>query len=288
MAAAKRICITGAGGMLGGELLRLTPPAHTHGLTRADLDVADPAKVESVLSEIRPDIVINAAAYTKVDDCETNRDWAEAVNTQGPRHLAQTCAAINARLIHVSTDYVFNGQCDRPWQPDDPIDPINVYGQTKAAGESAIRDILTNHVIVRASWVFSDLGQNFVKTMLKLASERDELTVVTDQVGSPTYAYDLAEALLALIDTDVTGTLHFANAGQCSWFEFAQEIMRRAGKSTTVTPTDSSAFPRPAARPTWSVLDTQDYVRVTARPPRPWQDALAQCLRIILQKPSAL
>jgi dTDP-4-dehydrorhamnose reductase len=274
--AERRICIIGAKGMLGRQLVRACPGAATFDLPEFDITNSD--HVNTILSEHAPEILINAAAYTNVDGCETEFELAHAVNAQGVANLATACRAIQARMLHVSTDYVFNGRGNRPYQPDDAIDPINQYGVSKAAGEARLRKILPNHAIVRTSWLFSVFGQNFVKTILKLGSERDVIRVVTDQVGCPTHARELAEVLLALAATSHVGTYHFCNAGHCSRYEFASEIVRQAGLATRVEPTTSEEFERPAARPAYSMLETSALTQVIGVTPRSWQDALAECL----------
>jgi len=270
------IVIVGAKGMLGRELVCACPEASA--LDLPDWDMTNADHVNSTLSQIKPDIVINAAAYTDVDGCETETDAARAVNVDGVAKLASTCRDIGCRMVHVSTDYVFDGTNDRPYLPDDPIRPINQYGQTKAEGEARLREILPDPVIVRTSWLFGTFGRNFVKTVLKLASERDVIRVVTDQVGSPTYARDLAAALLALAESTHVGTYHFCNAGHCSWYEFACRIIQLASLQTRIEPTTSAEFPRPAPRPPYSLLDTTTLAQALGTTPRPWEEALAECL----------
>lgn len=270
------IVIVGAQGMLGRELVCACPEASA--LDLPDWDVTNAEHVNNTLSRIKPDIVINAAAYTDVDGCETETDAARAVNVDGVANLASTCRDIGCRMVHVSTDYVFDGTSDRPYLPDDPVCPINQYGQTKAEGEAKLREILPDSVIVRTSWLFGTSGRNFVKTILKLANEREVIRVVTDQVGSPTYARDLAAALLALAEGTHVGTYHFCNAGHCSWYEFACQIAQLASLQTRIEPTTSAEFPRPAPRPPYSVLDTTTLTQALGTTPRPWEEALAECL----------
>jgi dTDP-4-dehydrorhamnose reductase len=274
--AEQSICIIGAKGMLGQELVRACPNAGAYDLP--ELDITNSDHVNTILSDVAPEIVINVAAYTDVDGCETETELAHAVNAEGVANLATACRVIGTRMLHVSTDYVFDGTSDRPYRPEDPVHPINEYGRSKAAGEARLREILPDHAIVRTSWLFGTFGQNFVKTILKLASERDVIRVVTDQIGAPTHARDLAKTLLTLAVTSHIGTYHFRNAGQCSWYEFAGEIVRLAGLKMRVEPTTSQEFVRPAARPAYSILDITTLTEVVGAAPRKWQDALAECL----------
>ncbi|HOA75810.1 MAG TPA: dTDP-4-dehydrorhamnose reductase [Phycisphaerae bacterium] len=244
-----------------------------------ELDITRRDDVLRVIGEIRPALVINAAAYTDVDGCESHEAEAAAVNANGPAHLAEACREYNSRLVHVSTDYVFDGKGTAPYPPEYPVSPQSAYGRTKAAGESEIRRILPNgHAIVRTSWLFGVHGKNFVKTIRKLASERSELRVVTDQVGCPTNARDLAAALIVLGLGGTTGTHHFCNAGVCSWNEFATEIVRRSGANCRVLPQTTAELNRPAARPAYSALSTASLTAETGIVPRHWTDALADCL----------
>lgn len=278
----ERICIVGAGGMLGTELVRLCgefePPVRFHALRAADMDITDGEAVGDVLTMLRPTLVLNAAAYTNVDGCESASETAMRVNGDGPGHLARACKSVGCRLVHVSSDYVFDGRKGTPYLPDDPVCPASAYGRSKAEGDRQIREILENHIIVRTSWLYAAHGSNFVRTMLRLAGERDELRVVDDQFGSPTFARDLAEALLLLGRTAPAGTHHFCNTGICSWNGFAAEIMRQAGITIPVKPMSSTELNRPAQRPAYSVLDTGRLTAQTGLKPRAWRDALRDCL----------
>lgn len=244
-----------------------------------DLDIADRQAVLETLGDLKPTLVINAAGYTDVDGCERHEELATRVNADGPAHLAEACGRIDCRLVHVSTDYVFDGTATRPYRPDDAVRPGSAYGRTKAAGEAAVRRHLPDrHLIVRTSWMFSAFGKNFVNTIRRLASQRDELRVVTDQVGCPTYARDLAAALLIAGRAGTTGTHHFCNAGACSWNDFAAAIVRLAGADCRVLPTTAAELNRPAPRPAYSVLSTADFTRETGVQPRDWRTALASCI----------
>ncbi|WP_375485141.1 dTDP-4-dehydrorhamnose reductase [uncultured Jatrophihabitans sp.] len=276
--------MSGAGGQLATHVTEQLSAAGDDvlALDRSALDITDAAAVVAALDDHRPDVVVNAAAYTAVDAAEEHEHLAAQVNEVGPRVLAEALAshdgARTARLLHVSTDYVFDGRATRPYEPDDPTGPQGAYGRTKLAGELAVRAALPDRAcVVRTAWVFGGPGANFVDTMLRLERERETVDVVADQIGSPTYAGDLAAGLIALGRSDVAGgTLHFANAGQASWFDFAREVFRQTGADPDrVRPTDSAAFARPAARPAWSVLSTAAWVAAGLGQPRPWQDALA-------------
>jgi dTDP-4-dehydrorhamnose reductase len=220
-----------------------------------------------------------SAAYTDVDGCESNRELAAAVNTQGPINVAEAAKQIGAKLIFVSTDYVFNGKKTSPYEANDPRDPINIYGKTKADAEVGILNVLPDACIVRTSWLFGPWGKCFPDTILKFAATRPELDVVDDQRGSPTYTFDLAEAIMKLCYADATGIVHCTNAGVCSWFEFATEVVRLACAKTTVRPTTSEKFVRPAARPSYSVLSDHS-LRKYGITMRSWQETLPDYLRL--------
>lgn len=270
-----RVCILGAGGMLGSDLLAVLGSDSVVGLTRAEADVTDAPALRATLERIRPEALVNCAAYTKVDDCETQREHAFAVNGTGAGNVAAACAAVGARLVHVSTDYVFDGTATVPIPEDAPPHPIGVYGESKLAGERAVQEHLPDALIVRTAWLYGRGGPNFVDTMLRLAAERDTLTVVNDQRGAPTSTRDLAQAIAALLQHDVTGPLHVTNSGDCTWFEFARFIFAHAGLShVEVRPTTTTEFGRPAPRPAYSVLDCSRYVSVAGTPLRSWQEAL--------------
>ena len=276
--------ITGAGGQLATHALEQLTEAGDDvvALDEHQFDITDADSVTATVAEHRPDVLLNAAAYTAVDAAEEHEDVAARVNELGPRLLAEALAALgHGRLLHVSTDYVFAGDAAAPYEIDDPVDPQNAYGRTKLAGERAVRAALPDRShIVRTAWVYGGPSANFVDTMLRLERERDTVSVVTDEVGSPTYVADLATGLIALGRADVpAGTLHFANSGQASRFDFAREIFRLAGADPgRVRPTDSSSFVTVAQRPAWSVLSTAAWVRAGLAKPRRWQDALADKL----------
>ena len=273
------LVIIGTDGMLGREVAtaceRRNLGARTFGGPH-ELDITDTSQVHSVLSEAPCSVVINAAGYTDVDGAESEPELADQVNRVGPANLARACHDIGAVLVHYSTDYVFDGRADRPYRTDDPPHPINAYGRSKLAGE---REVVagSRHLLIRTSWLFAPHGRNFVRTILDRAARRGELTVVEDQVGRPTYAADLAEATLDLLQRGVEGTVHAANGDQCSWFELAAAIVQLAGLPCTVRPCPTSDMPRPAPRPAYSVLDLSSSTAVIGEP-RSWRDALARCL----------
>lgn len=243
---------------------------------RADLDVTDEDTVRRLLAEQRPKAVVNCAAYTDVDGAESDRATALAVNGAGAGNVAAAAAEVGARIVHVSTDYVFDGAKREPWVESDPVGPLGAYGQTKLAGEREVAAANEQHAIVRTAWLFGAGGRNFVDTMLALGAERDEVSVVTDQVGCPTWTGHLAEALVDLAERPgENGIHHIAGAGSCSWNELALEVFDRAGIDCRVLPTTSDAFPRPAPRPAYSVLGSERSDPLTL--PR-WQEGVAAYL----------
>lgn len=281
-----RLLIAGAGGMTGGELTR-----QAHGtkwdlvaLTRNDLDITDVGAVNAAVSSAKPDVVINAAAYTTVDDAEFNPEVAAMVNRDGAAYLAKAAASARAAVIHISTDYVFDGRASRPYVPDDETNPLSVYGETKLAGENRVRECNANHIIVRTSWVYHHSGSNFLRTMIRLGSEQRELRVVDDQSGGPTSAADLAFALLAAAnaaarDTGSCGTFHFSNAGVTTWYGFAKAIFEeKGGEMPAITPIATSDYPTAATRPRYSVLDTNSFSDTFGVRPRHWRDALRSAM----------
>jgi len=230
-----------------------------------------------VVARERPDWIVNCAAYTQVDRAEAEPEIAQRVNAAGAANLARAARITGARLLHMSTDYVFDGRAARPYREDDPVGPLNVYGRTKLAGEQAVRDIMPDaHLIVRTQWLFGPGGANFVATIVRLARERSELKVVNDQHGRPTYAPDLAAALWKLVACGARGTVHCANEGAATWFELATAAVAAAGLRTAVVPCSTGDMPRPARRPPYSVLDCTRYEGIAGSPLRPWQLALKQ------------
>ena len=275
-----RYLVTGAGGQLGSHLAAQLPGNDVVALTRAELDITSATAVDAAVRSARPDVVLNAAAYTAVDAAETDEDAAYAVNAAGPAVLAAALAEHGGRLIHMSTDYVFDGTADRPYEPTDPTGPRTAYGRTKLAGETAALAALPTSCVVRSAWIYGGPGTNFVDTMIKLEQTRDTVDVVADQVGSPTWVGDLATGLVALADSPVTGrVLHYANGGTASWFDLAQAVFSGVGADPQrVRPVTSAEFVRPAPRPAWSVLSTAAWRRCGLPHPRDWRAALAACL----------
>ena len=270
--------MTGAGGMLGSAVVEraLVLGHDVHGATHAQLDVTDAGAVQRVLHEICPAAVVHCAAYTDVDGAESAWSLAEAVNARGAGNVAAAAQEVGARIVHLSTDYVFDGFKREPWVESDPVGPLGVYGDTKLAGEELVAATNPAHVIVRTAWLFGAGGRNFVDTMLALGARRDEVSVVTDQVGCPTWTGHLAGALVELAERpQETGIHHIAGAGQCSWNEFALEIFERAGIECRVLPATSAQFARPARRPAYSVLGSERPEPVLLPP---WGQGLAEYL----------
>jgi dTDP-4-dehydrorhamnose reductase len=272
------ILVVGAKGMLGQDLLKVLP-GEVRGVDIDEIDITSPESVRKVLLTLKPQVVINSAAFTDVDGCETKRDMAMAVNGTGVRHLAEVSVQIGARLVQLSTDYVFDGNKQSPWFEDDPTGPLSIYGASKLAGEENAR-INPDHLVVRTQWLYGLHGKNFVETMLRLATEKQELAVVDDQIGSPTWTMDLSRAIRALLEKGCRGTYHAANAGICSWNEFARAIFAEAGLSVSVNPMSTAELGRPAPRPLYSVLDCSKLTRDAGFQPQPWREALRQYLEL--------
>ena len=272
-----RVTIFGATGLLGKALMREWQEDEVTGLGSRDADIRSEEQVRRAILQHRPDWVVLAAAYTDVDGCETNRDFAFEVNCKGAGNVVHAATQAGARVIFLSTDYVFDGTKNRPYEIDHPIAPQSVYGQTKAAAEIEIRKILPEACILRTSWVFGVGGKCFPETILTLASRREELDVVDDQRGCPTYTMDLARVIIQLCRKGATGTVHATNRGECTWFEFAREIVASARLKTHVRPTTSDQFVRPAKRPAYSVLSSASLQGYGITVPT-WQDALQRYL----------
>ena len=279
-----KVLITGASGMTGSELGRQSRRKgwEVTTLTHSDLDVAELPAVEDAVGRAHPDVIFNAAAFTRVDAAEDAAEEAMAVNGTGAGNVAVTARANDALMIHISTDYVFDGKSPLPYKPGDVVGPINVYGESKLAGEIAVRDECPNHVIVRTSWVYSHDGKNFVRTMLDAAEKGNPLRVVNDQQGCPTSSADLAAALIEAAEialkNGVTGTFHFCNAGATTWYDFAHEIFRVRGIDANLTAISSAEFEARAKRPRSSVLDCGSFISTFGVEPRPWRAALAETM----------
>jgi dTDP-4-dehydrorhamnose reductase len=271
---AMRLLVTGAAGMLGTDVVAAAATGHdVVALARADLDIADPHAVRAAVRDVNPDAVINCAAWTDVDGAEADEARATLVNGDGAGHVAAAAAEAGAHVVHVSTDYVFGGDATEPYREDAPTGPIGAYGRSKLAGELAVENAApASHAIVRTAWVFGPHGKNFVDTMLRLGGERDEVTVVDDQLGCPTYTGHLAAALVAIAAARTHGVLHVAGGGACTWWDLAVATFERAGLAVTVHRGSSADLGRPAPRPAYSVLRS---TRSDAPALPPWQEGLA-------------
>jgi dTDP-4-dehydrorhamnose reductase len=288
----RRVLITGAGGMLGRDLVTVLAgraDVAVTAVTRADLDITDAPAVRAAVGG--QDVVLNAAAWTDVDGAETHEAVATAVNGDGAAHLARACAETGARLVHVSTDYVLAGDASAPYSEDAPTAPVNAYGRSKLAGESAVAKLLPDTgYVVRTSWLYGAHGPNFVSTMLRLAAERDHVDVVDDQRGQPTWSYALAQQLVALAEADgpPAGIYHGTASGETSWYGLAREVFARSGLDPDrVRPTTSARFPRPARRPAYSVLAHGRWARAGLAPMADWQRMLTEALAGDLRQPAA-
>lgn len=292
-----KVFVTGVGGQLGydvvNELLKrghtpigsdILPSVEIKGVEYVSLDITDPAAVNKTVCGLLPDAVIHCAAWTAVDaaEAEENRDKVYSINVEGTRNIANACKEIGAKMTYISTDYVFDGEGEKPWRPDDKnYAPLNYYGKTKLGGELAVSETLNKYFIVRIAWVFGRNGKNFIKTMLDVGKKHDTVRVVNDQIGTPTYTFDLARLLVDMIETDKYGYYHATNEGGfISWYDFATEIFKEAGYSTKVIPTPTAEYGLSAAkRPFNSRLDKSKLIENGFTPLPPWQDALKRYLK---------
>lgn len=282
--APEKLVLLGSSGMLGQELLSACRARGCSPITFADstvLNVTDHDAVREELFAIRPSVIINATGYTNVDQAEAEHDLAAAVNHGAVANLANIARELDATLVHYSTDYVFDGEANLPYAVDATTAPLNMYGRTKLDGERAIVKSGCEYLIIRTSWLYAPHGANFVNTILRLASERESLRVVTDQRGRPTLCADLAQITCRLLDAGARGVMHGTNEGDCSWFEFAEAIVETAGLNCRIEPTVTAEFPRPARRPRFSVLDLTEANDLIGFG-RHWRDALADCIDIVL------
>ena len=290
-----RLLITGANGQLGNSIRKLSEDFEDFDFIytdQADLDITDKQAIIDLLKSEKIDGLINCAAYTAVDKAEEDEELAFLINETGPANLAAACDACKCYLIHISTDYVFSGQAFKPYQISDPIDPASVYGKSKAAGEAAIQSSNANAWIIRTSWLYSEFGNNFVKTMLSLGKSRPELKIVADQIGSPTYAVDLAYSILRLfekvhsghIESVGTKTYHYSNSGAASWFDFTKAIMEVSGLNCSIKPIPSEDYPLPAPRPYYSILNTSDIRRDLQLEIPYWRESLKYCIETLLNQ----
>lgn len=279
-----RILVTGVKGQLGHDVMNeLAKRGHTRiGVDVEEMDITDAKKVNEVIRASEVEAVIHCAAYTAVDAAEDQVELCRKINAEGTENIAKVCKELDIKMMYISTDYVFDGEGTRPWEPDDERHPLNVYGLTKYEGELAVEKHLDKFFTIRIAWVFGVNGKNFIKTMLKLSETHDELNVVDDQIGSPTYTYDLAVLLVDMIETEKYGRYHATNEGLCSWYEFACEIFRQAGRDVKVNPVSSDEFPTKAKRPHNSRMDKSKLTENGFTPLPAWQDALKRYLEIIL------
>lgn len=280
------VLVTGQNGQLGNELKVLSAqyPQYDYVFTDVEeLDISDSEKVNEFFSQYKPAICINAAAYTAVDKAETDKELTLKINAYAVGNLAENCSKMNTKFIHISTDYVFDGTASIPYTEDYPVNPVNFYGESKLKGEEIALKKHPSTVIIRTSWVYSFFGNNFVKTMLRLMKERESINVINDQFGSPTYAADLAEAIMhiAMQPEDKGGIYHFSNEGVISWFDFAVAIEEFAGLSCSVKPVDTSGYPTPAKRPAYSVMNKEKIKSTFDIALKDWKESLQQCLQLL-------
>lgn len=277
------VLVTGVKGQLGFDVVNeLKKRGHTAvGVDIEEMDITEEESVNRVIKEASPDAVIHCAAYTAVDAAEENVELCRRVNALGTEYIARVCKELDIKMMYLSTDYVFNGQGTRPWEPDDEREPLNVYGQTKYEGELAIEKYLTKYFTIRIAWVFGVNGKNFIKTMLNLGKTHDTVSVVNDQIGSPTYTYDLARLMVDMVETERYGRYHATNEGLCSWYEFACEIFKQVGMDVTVLPVSSDQFPSKAVRPKNSRMKKDKLAENGFTLLPSWQDALSRYLKAI-------
>lgn len=277
-----KVLVTGIGGQLGHDVVRELEQRGQDvvGVGREEMDITDAEKVGEVIRACAPDAVIHCSAYTAVDRAEDEADQCRKVNVDGAKNIAEVCAELDCKMIYISTDFVFSGEGERPWETDDAAGPISVYGRTKYEGETEVKSRLDKFFIVRISWVFGKNGNNFVKTMLRIGKENGAVKVVDDQIGSPTYTRDMAVLLADMVQTEKYGVYHASNEGFCSWYEFAKEIFRLAGMDeVSVTPITSDQFPAKAKRPFNSRMSKEKLVKEGFNKLPSWQDALKRYLQ---------
>lgn len=278
-----KILVTGVRGQLGYDVVQ---EGESRGLdmfgTDVDnMDITNAGQVKQVIEAYKPDAVIHCAAYTAVDAAEDNQELCRKINVDGTRNIAEVCRDLDIPMMYFSTDYIFDGQGENFWKEDDPKKPLNVYGQTKYEGELAVQKLVKKHFILRISWVFGVNGNNFIKTMLRVGPQRGEVGVVADQIGSPTYTYDLAKLAIDMIQTDKYGAYHVTNEGICSWYEFACEIFKQAGLDVKVNPLTTAEYPAKAARPSNSRMSKDKLINAGFKMLPSWQDALERYLKIL-------
>ncbi|AGB42121.1 dTDP-4-dehydrorhamnose reductase [Halobacteroides halobius DSM 5150] len=274
-----KILITGGKGQLGLDLKKLLDKEHeVYAWDIDELDITQGEEVINKIAGLNPEIIIHAAAYTDVDGCEENMNLAYQVNAYGTRNVAVACQECNARLVYISTDFVFDGTKDKPYIEFDQANPLNIYGESKLAGEEFVKNLLNRYYIVRTAWLYGEDGNNFIKTMLELAKKKESLDVVNDQVGSPTYTRDLSQAIQELITTDLYGIYHVSNSGESSWYQFARKIFEYTETEIEVNPVTSQEFTRLATRPKYSVMQNYSLEQGLDYKMRNWEEALKDYL----------
>lgn len=276
-----KVLVTGVKGQLGYDVVNeLTKRGHIAiGTDIEEMDITNAQCVSKVIKENTPDAVVHCAAYTAVDAAEDNEEICRKINVDGTQNIANVCKELDIKMVYISTDYVFDGEGERPWEPSDERTPLNIYGQTKYEGELAVENTVDKFFIVRIAWVFGINGKNFVKTMLNLGKTRDSLTVVNDQYGSPTFTYDLARLLVDMIETEKYGVYHATNEGICTWYEFACEIFKQANLNVKVTPVSASEYPAKAKRPSNSRMSKEKLTENGFEKLPTWQNALERYLK---------
>ncbi len=273
-----KIIITGAGGMLAQDVLDVFSDLDVIGFKKEELNICDEDNLKKILLDNKPYAVINCAAFTKVDLCESEKDKAFQINAHGPEILARLCAEVSCKLIQISTDYVFDGTANTPYSEDTLTNPINIYGQSKLAGEENIKNSTEDYLIIRTSWLFGKGGPNFIHTIIKLAHEKDKLQIVNDQRGCPTFTRDLAKGIRHLLENNATGIFNVTNTGACTWFDLARFVFEKKGIKIKIEPVDSNKFKRPARRPHFSVLSSKKYRTLVKSPLRHWHEAVEDFL----------
>lgn len=283
------VLVTGANGQLGQAIQSIVdnyPSIDFVFCSSSDLDITNSANCEAIFKKHQPHFCINTAAYTAVDKAESEPEKAHLINVIGPKNIAEVCKQYNAILLHISTDFVFDGTAKKPYTEEDVPNPIGVYGQTKVEGEIAIQNTWNKHFIIRTSWVYSPFGNNFMKTMIRLGNEKDELSVVADQIGTPTNAVDLAEILIHIVKSQKSkaesfGIYHFSNEGQCSWYDFANEIFTLNNIQINLKSIPTEAYPTLAKRPKYSVLDKTKITTTFGIPINNWKESLKKCTQLL-------
>jgi len=278
-----KILLLGHKGMLGSDLLKKLSADHeVTGMDKEEIDIVSAKDCKNAVAEVNPDIVINAAAFTNVDGCETQRDACFAVNAEAVKNICEACRGKNIKIIHFSTDYVFDGTATKPYEENDKCNPISAYGASKLAGERYLQSLSEDYLLIRTSWLYGINGKNFVRTILDKAKTTTRLSVVDDQIGCPTYTKDLAAAVELLIFQNQRGIFHVTNRGHCSWYEFAVRILKEVSKDEVeVKPIKTHELPLPAMRPAYSALSMQKFITTTGKTPQPWQLAVQDYLKNI-------